>query len=608
MNHLQYSKSKYLLQHADNPVDWYPWSEQPFDIAKKENKPVLVSIGYAACHWCHVMAKESFENKEVAGFMNRHFINIKIDKEEHPDVGYFYMDALQSLSGKGGWPLNMFVTPEKRPFYGGTYFPPTPSYGRSSWLDLLKTVEETWRKMPEDISQQSEQMMTYLEQVSKVGSFNQVFSEIRPQTNTEICRNLLKNADKKWGGFGETPKFPSSFSIKYLLDYFHIRQQQGKTEGLAEEALHHAAFSLDKMLSGGIYDQVGGGFFRYATDSEWMLPHFEKMLYDNALMISLLSTAYRITGKKRYERALRETLTFCNRELKHPGLPGFYCSLDADSEDKEGGYYIWSPQEWQKALPDAHPAINAYYGMDSNQEEGYEHPLLVVKSEKEIKDKFNLSDKQWETLRVCSREKLLGFRMARSQPEVDDKILLSWNALMNLALQEAGIALKDEAYLEQADQHLNWLEESFQSADGHWQRVYKEGQAYIDAKLEDYAYLIKAMISLGEFIGDNKRIECAEALTREVIYFFSSEKSDFFYFSASTQKDIPVRKIEIYDGAQPSANAVMVENLLKLSECLAEEQWRLRANRMLSVISPSVQKYARSFAYWAGLIQSSNRI
>ena len=337
--------SPYLLQHAFNPVNWYPWGEEALQQATIENKVILVSIGYSACHWCHVMERESFEDETVAAFMNRHFINIKIDREERPDLDHIYMDAVQAMTGSGGWPLNVFLTPEKKPFYGGTYFPPVRAHGRSSWIDILTAVNKAWEEKKEDIIEQADNLTGHLR---KSNSFGQLFTQPVNQDKTQleeqltqVFSNIMKTADRDWGGFGPAPKFPQTGVIRFLLQYYYHTGNN--------EALTQARLSIDKMLQGGIYDQVGGGLARYSTDTEWLVPHFEKMLYDNALFIIALSDAYRLTQDASYERAIRRTVSFVQSELGN-GSGAFYAALDADSEGEEGKYYVWSKAEIVRIL------------------------------------------------------------------------------------------------------------------------------------------------------------------------------------------------------------------------------------------------------------------
>ncbi|MEP6700341.1 MAG: thioredoxin domain-containing protein, partial [Bacteroidota bacterium] len=341
-NHLIHETSPYLLQHAHNPVNWYPWCDEALAKAKTENKPVLISIGYSACHWCHVMERESFEEEATAKIMNENFINIKIDREERPDLDHIYMDAVQAMTGSGGWPLNVFLTPEAKPFFGGTYFPPVKAFNRPSWQETLLGVKQAFQERRHEIDAQAENLTGHLLQSNSFGlqkgEEDEIFS---PDKLKEAFQSIMKSADKEWGGFGKAPKFPQTYSIQFLLRYHYISRDK--------EALKQALVSLDKMIEGGIYDQIGGGFARYSTDVEWLAPHFEKMLYDNALIISVLSEAYQLTKKERYKEVIEETMEFIQRELLHPDK-GFYAALDADSEGVEGKFYVWKLSEVKELL------------------------------------------------------------------------------------------------------------------------------------------------------------------------------------------------------------------------------------------------------------------
>ena len=591
-NRLINEQSPYLLQHAHNPVDWYPWGDEAFERAKNENKPLIVSIGYAACHWCHVMERESFENEEVASYMNEHFICIKVDREEHPDVDHLYMDAVQAISGSGGWPLNAFVTPDRLPFYGGTYYPPRPAFNRPSWIQILQRMNEIWTQQQDEVKAQTDQMVQYLKQTSQLS-----FQSTGATWDTESCKlmatNLLKQADKQFGGFGKAPKFPGTMAITYLLEHYHFIKDQ--------EALDHALFSLDSMINGGIYDQLGGGFARYSTDAQWLAPHFEKMLYDNALLILSMCDAYQVTKEERYRRVIDETIAFIERELRdESGI--YYSALDADSEGVEGKFYTWTWDEWKAAMGDDSKAAQLYFGV--KEEGNWEHTniLHVALTIEELKHSTGLSEAEIQRQLQAAKKKLFAVREPRIRPLTDDKSLLSWNALMNLALSRAGVALERTDYLERAEAHMALLVKSFLQQDG-LKHVWKQGKARIEANLDDYAYLISAMLQLASANGSNcwilKATELCEAVGKEFIH----EDGNFYYFTSSNQTDIPVRKVDMYDGAIPSANAVMANNLLLLGMCMERNNWLEQAAYMLQQLSETTARYTYSFGYWASLLQ-----
>ncbi|HXB06394.1 MAG TPA: thioredoxin domain-containing protein, partial [Puia sp.] len=415
-NRLASETSPYLLQHAHNPVDWFAWGEEALQTARREDKPILVSIGYAACHWCHVMEKESFEDAETARFMNERFINIKIDREERPDLDHIYMDAVQAMTGSGGWPLNVFLTPEAKPFYGGTYFPPRPVYNRSSWREVLAGVSAAFSDRRAEVEQQADNLTRH---VATAGGFgigegkeggDPVF---RPETLRQMTDQLLGSADKEEGGFGAAPKFPQTFSLRFLLHYYYFTREIA--------ALDQVCLSLDKMIRGGIYDQLGGGFARYSTDREWLVPHFEKMLYDNALLVITLCEAYQLLKKPLYKEAIQETIAFTARELSN-AEGGFYSSLDADSEGIEGKYYIWDKAEIDLILGKDAALFCAFYGVTDGG--NWEGANILTRAEGK-----SLTADEERTLKAA-RLRLLEHRNSRVRPALDDKILLGWNALM----------------------------------------------------------------------------------------------------------------------------------------------------------------------------------
>lgn len=585
-NKLIGEQSPYLLQHAHNPVEWYPWGDEAFEKAKKENKPVIVSIGYAACHWCHVMERESFEDEVTAAYMNEHFINIKVDREEHPDVDHLYMDAVQAISQHGGWPLHVFVTPDRVPFYGGTYFPPKPLYGRPSWLQVLQRMYDIWVNQQEEVAAQTGQMLNYLEQLSVVAM------DKGREWDAAACRmaadNMLAAADKDSGGFGNAPKFPAATAILYLLEHYHYTGYQ--------PALEQATKSLDAMAEGGIYDQLGGGFARYSTDKYWLAPHFEKMLYDNALLIVSYASAYAITGEQLYRTVVEETIAFVNRELQSP-KGGFYCALDADSEGEEGKFYTWTWDEWLAATG-GDKIAGRYFGISKEGNWEGTNILHVHEGLDKVAQEFGINESQAGQHIDKVKHQLLQARGKRIRPATDDKCLLAWNALMNLALSKAGQLLGNNAYIKQAVQHMEWMLHSF-SLNGRLIHTWKNGVAKIDAKLDDYAYLVASMLQLAHVSGDNSLVVKASSLAEITEQEFLHDDKTFFYYSSARQTDIPVRKTDLYDGSTPSANSIMAANLIWLGMLMGRSDRAEQGRYMLNSMQGHTSRYATSFSAWA---------
>ena len=596
-NRLARETSPYLLQHAHNPVDWYPWGDEALQRARTENKPVLVSIGYAACHWCHVMERESFENEDTARYMNDHFINIKIDREERPDLDHIYMDAVQAITGSGGWPLNVFLTPEGRPFYGGTYFPPRAVHNRSSWTDVLAAIADSFREKRDQIEQQAQSLTQH---VATANSFGITASGASPAgvsdsgifntgTLRQIYEQLMGIADKKQGGFGGAPKFPQTFSIQYLLHYYHFTGE--------EAALRQACLSLDKMIEGGIYDQIGGGFARYSTDNEWLAPHFEKMLYDNALLVIVLSEAYQLTKKETYREVIQETMEFIHRELSD-GQGGFYAALDADSEGEEGKYYVWDKAEIDAILGVDADGFCARYGV--TPEGNWEGKNILIRAFSPEAAAPAEAEK-WAN----ARHQLLEYRSGRIRPALDDKILLGWNALMNIACSKAYGALGIEKYKDWAVANMNYCWERLKGEYIYFfYHSYKAGQAKYPAFLDDYAGLIAALLQLQEITGDTSYLVKAKEVMEYVLSNFSEEGTGFFYFTHQDQKDLIVRKKEIYDGAVPSGNSLMAFNLAYMSIIFDRPDWMARATQMAASLQRPVTNYPGSFGIWATLYQA----
>jgi hypothetical protein len=597
-NKLIHETSPYLLQHAHNPVDWYPWCEEALQKAKDENKPILVSIGYAACHWCHVMERESFENEEIAALMNTHFINIKIDREERPDLDHIYMDAVQAMTGSGGWPLNVFLTPEAKPFYGGTYFPPVNAHNRMSWRDVLMAVQKAFGEKYTQIQSQAENLTEHLMNSNSFGisksehaASNEIFSLENEQL---IAENIMRQADTDWGGFGRAPKFPQTYCIQFLLRHYHLSKD--------ETSLQQALLSLDKMIQGGIYDQVGGGFARYSTDNQWLAPHFEKMLYDNALLISVLSEAYQLTKKDIYADTIHQTMQFIEREMMSDEF-GFYSALDADSEGVEGKFYTWHKSEIEMLLKEDADLFCALYDVQENGNWEYSNILWLEQSVEAFaaERKMDLHELK---LKINNWQKsLLTERNKRIRPQLDDKILLGWNALMNVACCKAFAATGIENYKVLALQNIEFLEKKFKEPTANWYHTYKNGHAKIPAFLDDYAYLIHSYIQLQEITGNSDYLQKAKALTEFVIENFEDAATGLFFYTNKKQTDVIIRKKEVYDGATPSGNAIMALNLYYLSVIFDKPDWKARAQKSTEFFEKAIIQYPTSFAAWASIVQ-----
>ena len=602
-NRLIDETSPYLLQHAHNPVNWYPWGSEALNKAKEENKPILISIGYSACHWCHVMERESFENEDTAKIMNEYFINIKIDREERPDLDHIYMDAVQAMTGSGGWPLNVFLTSDAKPFYGGTYFPPQKAYNRPSWQETLQGVVQAFRERKNEITAQAENLTEHLLKSNSFGlqkkEEEELFSTQKPQ---ESFQQLMKSADKEWGGFGKAPKFPQTFSIQFLLRYFHITQN--------EEALEQAILSLDKMIEGGLYDQIGGGFARYSTDTEWLAPHFEKMLYDNALLISVLCEAYQLTGNDRYKEVIEETIQFVQHELLHPQM-AFYAALDADSEGVEGKFYVWSLEEINKIVGEDAAIFCEYFDVSEignwsggTPLEEHTNILRVKKSIENFAKEKKIEIVQLKKLLDRGKKIVLEERNKRIRPLLDDKIILGWNALMNTACSKAFGATGNEVYRQLAVDNMEFLLNNFRGKKlNEFHHTWKNDTAKYPAFLDDYAFLIQALIHLQEITADTKWLIQAKAITDFVIENFLEEETGFFYYTPVGQQDVIIRKKEIYDGAVPSGNSMMAYNLHQLSILFDKKEWEQLSIRMIFGLGKAITLYPTSFGNWACLLQ-----
>lgn len=606
MNHLQHESSPYLLQHAHNPVDWYAWKPEAFERARAEQKPILVSIGYSTCHWCHVMERESFENEEVAALMNAHFINIKVDREERPDVDAIYMEACQLLTGSGGWPLNCFLTPDAKPFYAGTYFPPRPAFNRPSWPQLLEHLANVWATQRDTAVDQAEKLLAniqrndgiFLQSNSLAPTGN---STPTPFNASAVFSKMRAQFDHSEGGFGGAPKFPSTMALQWLLHWHHFSGNP--------EALQHAFFSLEKMARGGIYDQIGGGFARYATDREWLIPHFEKMLYDNALLVSVLADAHKISaqnpsGAHPWAEIIEQTLGYIAREMTNEE-GGFYSAQDADSEGVEGKFYVWDKSEIDSILGEDAALFGAFYDVTEAGNWEEKNILWQPHSHENFAANHQLSVDALKLVLKKGAEKLLEVRNLRIWPGLDDKILLGWNALMSSAYAAAFGALGHEKYRQAAIRNLDYLQKNFQNSafkqNGGAPNgpLFRHSASQQFAFLDDYAYLIAALVDVYQITFETKYLKLAAQCTDYVFEHFLDAESSMFFYTDIDQNDILFRKKDLYDNATPSGNSTMVHNLQRLGILLDRPEWREAASKMRSALRETLEKYPQSFARWA---------
>ena len=593
MNRLQHETSPYLLQHAHNPVDWYAWRPEAFEKAREANKPILLSIGYATCHWCHVMERESFEDPRVAAFMNEHFINIKVDREERPDVDQIYMEACQLMTGAGGWPLNCFLLPDLRPFFAGTYYPPQPGFGKPSWPQLLQHIAYLFREKPDVVQEQAAQLTGMMQG----GDHPSLISgpENTAAGNPEtVLDHLRRRYDRNNGGFGGAPKFPGTMALTWLLHYTYYNKEQ--------DALRHLELSLDKMIMGGIYDQIGGGFARYATDIAWLVPHFEKMLYDNALLLSLLSKTYQYTGKTLYREAIEHTIAFIDRELSHPD-GGFFSALDADSEGEEGKFYVWDYEELAEvAGEDLYLAARYFGAKPAGNWEGNNILWRPVPDDVFEQNHRDIPS-DWKARIEKVKTALLAFRSHRIRPALDDKILLDWNALMISAYFDAAEATGNDEFGKRALRALDFLLRHMLQPDGRtlW-HTWKDGKAQYDGYLNNYAYLIDALLHAHAYTQDTVWLDKADHFAKSVFDLFGEEADPLFYFSVAGKEDILMRKKDWYDSAVPSGNAVMAGNLLQLGVILENQVYLDHAQAMLRQMSAAIEAHPISFGWWATVL------
>ncbi len=584
-NNLINETSPYLLQHAHNPVDWYPWGEAALGRARAENKPILLSIGYSACHWCHVMEHESFENEAIARLMNEKFVNIKVDREERPDLDQIYMNAVQMMTGQGGWPMTMFLTPDGVPFYGGTYFPPSDRYNMPGFPRILASVAEAFRSQPEQVASTATAM---LGELRRVGLAEQSRDVLAFEVLDSAVRRISANYDRANGGFGGAPKFPPAMNLEFLLHHNH---RTGAADSL--EIVEHTA---RKMSEGGMYDQLGGGFHRYSVDAKWLVPHFEKMLYDNALLSRLYLHLYQVTKDPAARRIAEETLDYVVREMTDAG-GGFYSSQDADSEGEEGKFFVWSRQEILEVLGDQEGKLFCEF-FDITERGNFEgeNILHITSSIADTAAKHKISTEELQAILDNGRQKLFGVREQRVKPGRDEKVLTAWNGLMLASLAEASAILERSDYRKVAEANARFLLSRLKK-DGLLLRTYKDGEAKLNAYLEDYACLIDGLISLYEASGDLTWIESAIELADKMIEQFWDDSEGGFFFTGKSHEKLIVRSKEFLDNATPSGNSIAAVSLLRLSLLTANDDYRRRATAVLRLMADQIRRYPSAFGF-----------
>jgi uncharacterized protein YyaL (SSP411 family) len=595
-NKLIEETSPYLLQHAHNPVDWYPWGEKALAKARKENKPIFLSIGYAACHWCHVMERESFENKEIADILNAHFVSIKVDREERPDLDDIYMTAVAALSGSGGWPMTVFLTPELKPFYGGTYFPPEDKWGRVGFKNLILRLRDFWQndQSRTKLYHDAETLSQIVEQRTAISLPVNEKAQAGEGLLLHARSELEASFDDEWGGFSSAPKFPPSNAILFLLrDYYHTGN---------ERSLQMATFTLDKMQEGGIYDHLGGGFHRYAVDPQWLVPHFEKMLYDNAQLAVVYMEAFQVTGIKKYARTAREILAYEMTTMTDAS--GYlYSTEDADTKGKEGLFYLWKRDELDGILSRKEAEIfSRFYNVKkagnfpSREEYHKGFNILHIRKDKvTLAEELGITDQQMEKILGGIKEKLSDVRSKRIRPGLDDKAIASWNALMITAFARGFQVFGDRKYLASAEKAVDFLMSEMRTEDGRLLRTHRKGVSKFDAYLEDYAYTARAFIDLYESGFDERWLFGAHALTEEMISQFWDENSASLFNTSRYHEGLIVRTKSSNDSAIPSPVGVAVASFLRLGKLLDEQDYLEKAHRILKANLPYMEKAPQGY-------------
>ena len=577
-NKLISEKSPYLLQHAYNPVNWYPWSEEAFKKAQSENKPVFLSIGYSSCHWCHVMEKESFEDEEVAALLNDSFISIKVDREERPDIDHVYMAFCQAMTGSGGWPLSIFMTSDKKPFYCGTYFSKHTHFGRIGMIELVQKIKELWVTENKKLLESASEVTVLLEKIDT--SFSS--SELEASVFNIAFKELENIYDDENGGFGNAPKFPSPHNLLFLLRYFK------QTKNI--KALEMVEKTLESMCLGGIWDHVGFGFHRYSTDSQWILPHFEKMLYDQAMLLMAFTEAFQLTGKNFYKYIVNKIVTYLKNEMRSND-GGFFSAEDADSEGEEGKFYLWTKKEVEELLQTDAEMFSKTYNIEKDG--NFLEESTKQKTRKNVlylKDRFIESEE--------SRQKLYSFRNKRVHPNKDDKILTDWNGLLIAALSKAAFVFNDDEYKNLAIDACEFILKNLRCQDEKLLHSYRDGKSQVMGNLDDYAFFVWGLLDLYESTYDLKYLKIATILTNDLLQRFSDKEHGGFYFTPHDGEKLVIRKKVFYDGAIPSGNSVAMLNLIRLWKITSNQSFQMYAIELQKAVSNQVANYPLGFTFF----------
>jgi uncharacterized protein YyaL (SSP411 family) len=580
-NRLAGETSPYLLQHAHNPVDWYPWGPEALERARREDKPVLLSVGYAACHWCHVMERESFENEDTAEVMNEHFVSIKVDREERPDIDAIYMDAVQAVAGQGGWPMTVFLTPEGEPFYGGTYFPDEDRHGMPAFRRVLEAVAEAWRDRRDEVTTQGRQLSQAIGRQTQLRESRDPLSEDVMQS---AFAALARTFDRQWGGFGGAPKFPQPMTLEFLLRC-HLRGYP--------EALDLLRVTLDRMAAGGMYDQVGGGFHRYAVDGRWHVPHFEKMLYDNAQLVRVYARAWQVTGRDRYREVATETIEYLLREMRHPE-GGFYSSQDADSEGVEGKFFVWS---WDELLEVADESVATYLGATPQGNWEGTNVLWTPFPAATVAAEFGIDEQELLDRVRRARAELFRRREERVRPATDDKILASWNGLAVAALAEAGRALAEPRYVDAAAGAAEFVLSRLRRDDDRLLRTWRDGKAGGPGYADDYALMCEASLALARATLDVRWVHEARRIAEDLVRLFHDPERGGFFQTGADAEELVIRPKELFDNAVPSANSAAAEALLRVALLYGDAQLERAGLSALRLVRDPVARAPSGFGH-----------